>query len=114
MNQNVNVMIVGIMNTSPAILKFFQKFGIDPRKEANVWKACEYDDSTFFYIVDYHMIGEIEDIDQVGWLKIDEAKFSLTDYPVLPSPMLLKTVIPPMIELQVEIMIRPEMNKANE
>lgn len=37
-----------IMHTSPAILKFFQKFGIDPRKEANVWRACEYDEAHIF------------------------------------------------------------------
>lgn len=85
-----------IRHSSPAIQHFFQRLGIDPRKEGNIWKAGELDNGTYLYIVDYRLIGEIEGAVQLGWIEIDEAKFSLTNSPVLPSPML---------ELQVEIMI---------
>lgn len=103
-----------IMHTSPVIQHYFQQFGIDPRKEANVWKAGDFDDGTYLYIVDYRFIGEIVGTDQLDWIEIDEAKFSLSNHPALPSPTLLKTLIPPMIVLHVEIMIDSTMNKIME
>lgn len=96
--------VEAVTRTSSAILEFFQQFGVDPRKEASVWKAAEFDDGAYLYIVDYRFVGKIEDAEQLGWIEIDNAKFSLTNYPILPAPNILKSVIPPIIELQVEIM----------
>lgn len=45
-----------IVHTTPAIQQFFEQFGIDPRKEAEVWRACENDDGTYYYVADYHFI----------------------------------------------------------
>ncbi|KOS68324.1 hypothetical protein AEA09_06985 [Lysinibacillus contaminans] len=101
-----------IMRTSAAIQQFLQQFGIDPRREGEIWMAAEYDDGTRLYIVDYRSVGKIQDADRLnGWIEIDEAKFSLTNYPILP---IFSTLIPSIIVLQAEIMIRPEKNKALE
>ncbi|MEK4426013.1 hypothetical protein [Solibacillus sp. FSL K6-1523] len=63
------------------IQQFFQKFGIDPRKKGEIWKAAEYDAGTCLYIVNYRCIGNIQGANQLGWIEIDDAKFSLTNYP---------------------------------
>ncbi|MGE7023842.1 hypothetical protein [Solibacillus cecembensis] len=67
---------------TPGIQRFFQQFGIDPRKDGEVWKAAEYYDGTRLYIVDYRFVGNIQDADQLAWIEIDDAKFSLTNYPI--------------------------------
>lgn len=99
-----------IIHISPAIQQFFQQFGVDPRKEGEIWKAAEYDDGTRLYIVDYRFIGKIEDADQLGLIEIDEAKFGLTNYPGSLSPKF----VAPIIQLSGDILIRPEMTKALE
>lgn len=101
--------VKAITCTSSAIQEYFWQFGIDPRKEASVWMAAEFDDGALLYIVDYRFVGEIEGDEQIGWIEIDNAKFSLTNYPSLQAPMILKSVTPSMIELQVEIIFRPEI-----
>lgn len=41
-----------IVHTSPAVQQIFEQFGIDARKEAEVWRACENDDGTYYYTAD--------------------------------------------------------------
>jgi len=96
-----------IIHTSPAIQQFFERFGIDPRKEAEVWRACENDDGTYYYTADYHFIGEIQDVQFLDWIDVEEASFGLTNYTRnLPSAMIPETFTPPIIELAVKIIIR--------
>src|SRR4051794_32161136 len=85
-----------IVHTSPAVQRFFEQFGIDPRKEAEVWRACENDDGTYYYIADYHCIGEIQDVAELDWIDIEEASFGLTNRTEnLPSPMIQEAFTPP-------------------
>lgn len=102
--------VEAIAHMTSAIQHFFEQFGIDPRKEGAIWKAAEYDDGTCLYIVDYRFVGHIHGAEQFGWIEIDDAKFSLTNYPALPLPKIVQALIPPMIELQAEIIIRPHFN----
>lgn len=91
-----------IVHTSRAIQQFFQQFGVDPRKGKEIWKAAEYDDGNRLYIVDYYFVGKIEDADQIYWIKIEEAKFGLTNYPDSVS----SKFVAPIIRLDGEILIR--------
>lgn len=96
-----------IVHTSLAIKQFFEQFGIDPRKEAEVWRACENDDGTYYYVADYHFIGEIPNVKELDWIDIEEASFGLTNWTgKLPSPMIPKTFSPPIIEMIVKINLR--------
>lgn len=93
-----------ITHISPTIQQFFQKFGVDPRKEAEVWRAFENNNGTYYYVADYHFIGEIQDVDELEWIDVDGASFGLTNYTGgLPSPMIPKTFTPPIIEMVVRI-----------
>ena len=94
-----------IMHTSPAIQQFFHQFGIDPLKEGEIWMAAHYDDGTRLYIVDYRFVGKIQEADQLNdWIELDEAKFMLTNYPLLP---IFQSLIPSMVVLHGEFIIRP-------
>lgn len=96
-----------ITRTSPAIQQFFNQFGIDPRKEAEVWRACENDDGTYYYTADYHFIGEIQNAQKLDWIDVDDASFGLTNRTEnLPSPMIPESFTPPIIELIVKINLR--------
>ncbi|MCM3359673.1 hypothetical protein [Psychrobacillus sp. MER TA 171] len=96
-----------IVHTSPAIQLFFEQFGIDPRKEAEVWRACENDNGTYYYIADYHFIGEIQGVPELDWIDVEEASFGLTNrIGKLPSPMIPETFTSPLIELIVKINLR--------
>ena len=89
-----------IVHASPAIQLFFEQFGIDPRKEAEVWRACENDNGTYYYIVDYHFNGEIQDVPELHWIDIEEASFGLTNrIGNLPSPIIPETFTSPIIEM---------------
>ena len=93
-----------IVHTSPAIQQFFEQFGIDPRKEAEVWRACENDDGTYYYVADYHFIGEIPNVRELDCIDIDGASFGLTNRTGnLPSPMIPETFNPPIIEMVLKI-----------
>lgn len=93
--------------TSEAIQQFFRHFGIDPRKEAEVWKACENDDGTHYYVADYHFIGEIQNVDELEWIDVDGASFGLTNHKgKLPSPMIPETFTTPIVEMIVRINLR--------
>lgn len=97
-----------IERTSPAIRQVFHQFGIDPRKEGEIWKAAEFDDGIRLYIVDYRFVGEMEGTWQLDdWMEIDEAKFALAYHPVLP---IFQSCVPAMLELHAELLIRPEMD----
>jgi hypothetical protein len=99
-----------IVHISPAIQQFFEQFGIDPRKEAEVWRACENDDGTYFYTADYHFIGEIQDGQILDWIDVEEASFGLTNRTgSLPSPMIPETFTPPIIEMAVKINLRSDI-----
>ncbi len=98
-----------IVQTTPAIYQFFEQFGIDARKEAEVWKAAENDDGTYYYVADYHFIGQIKGIDELDWIDLDGASFGLTNYnKSLPSPMIPDTFTSPIIELIVRINLRDD------
>ncbi|WP_155590793.1 hypothetical protein [Lysinibacillus cavernae] len=71
--------VKGIVHTSPAIQQFFQQFGIDPRKQGEIWKAADYSDGTRLYIVEYYFVGKVEDTEQIGWIEMENAKFALTN-----------------------------------
>ena len=93
-----------IVYTSPKIQLFFHQFGIDPMKEAEVWRACENDDGTFYYVADYHFIGEIQHVQQLEWINIENATFGLTNWTgSLPSPMIPNNFSSPIIEMIVKI-----------
>lgn len=99
-----------IVHTSPAIQQFFEQFGVDPRKEAEVWRACENDDGTYYYVADYHFIGEIPNVKELDWIKIESASFGLTNRTGnLPSPMIPETFTPPIIEMIVKINLRSDI-----
>ena len=99
-----------IVHTSPAIQQFFEQFGIDSRKEAEVWRACENDDGTYYYVADYHFIGEISDVRELDWIDIEGASFGLTNHTGnLPSPMIPETFTPPIIEMVVKINLRSDI-----
>lgn len=98
-----------IVQASPAIQHFFEQFGIDPRKEAEVWRACENEDGTYYYVADYHFIGEIQGIEELEWIDIEGASFGLTNHTgKLPSSMIPETFTTPIIELIVRINLRIE------
>jgi len=44
-----------IQLTSPEILNFFKQFGVDPTKEAEVWRAIPNKDGYDTYSADYHL-----------------------------------------------------------
>lgn len=93
-----------VVQTSPAIQQFFEQFGVDPRKEAEVWKACENDDGTYYYVADYHFIGEITNVRELDWIDIEGAAFGLTNYTGnLPSLIIPETFTPPIVEMIVKI-----------
>lgn len=93
-----------IIKTSTNIQKFFSQFGIDPRKEAEVWRVCRNDDGTYYYVADYHFIGEIVDAEQLEWVEIEGASFGLTNYRGnLPSTMIPETFTLPIVEMMVKI-----------
>lgn len=96
-----------IVQTTPAIQQFFGQFGIDARKEAEVWRAAENEDGTYYYVADYHFIGEIHGADQLDWIDLDGASFGLTNRKEsLPSPMIPDTFTSPIVELIVRINLR--------
>lgn len=96
-----------IVHTSPAIQQFFEQFGVDPRKEAEVWRACENADGTYYYVADYHFIGEIPNVKELDWIEIEGTSFGLTNRTGnLPSPMIPETFTPPIIEMIVKINLR--------
>ncbi|MBO0603696.1 hypothetical protein I2483_18700 [Sporosarcina sp. E16_3] len=100
-----------IVHTSLAIQHFFEQFGIDPSKEAEVWKACENDDGTYYYIADYHFMGEIQGALQLDWIDVEKASFGLTNYSGnLPSPMIPETFTPPIVEFVVKINLPSDLN----
>lgn len=99
-----------IVQKSPSIRLFFEQFGIDPRKEAEVWRACDNDDGTYYYVADYHFIGEIQGVHQLEWIDIDGASLGLTNYTgVLPSPMIPETFTSPIVELILRINLRGDI-----
>ncbi|MBO0587865.1 hypothetical protein [Sporosarcina sp. E16_8] len=99
-----------IVHTSPAIQRFFEQFGIDPRKEAEVWRASENKDGTYYYVADYHFIGEIQGIKELDWVVVEEASFGMTNHTGnLPSPMIPETFTTPIIELIVRINLRSDI-----
>lgn len=99
-----------IVHTSPVIQQFFEQFGVDPRKEAEVWRACENDDGTYYYVADYHFIGEIPKVRELDWIDVEGASFGLTNWTGnLPSPMIPETFTLPIIEIIVKINLRADI-----
>lgn len=93
-----------IVQASSSVLQFFERLGIDPRKEAEVWRVCDNDDGTVYFVADYHFIGEIQKVPELDWIVIDEASFGLTNRTDnLPSPMIPCTFTGPIIEMIVKI-----------
>ncbi|WP_336637767.1 hypothetical protein [Lysinibacillus fusiformis] len=43
----------------------FKQFGVDPTKEAEVWRAIPYKDGFDTYSADYHFIGAIQNTDEL-------------------------------------------------
>jgi len=85
-------------------LNFFRQFGVDPTKEAEVWRFNPNNDSFDSYTADYHFIGAIQGTDEIDWIKIGEASFGLTNYKGdLPCPMIPSTFSKPLVELAVRI-----------
>ncbi|MEV9639564.1 hypothetical protein ABZ756_02550 [Mammaliicoccus sciuri] len=98
-----------IMQTTPDIKQFFDQLGIDPRKEAEVWRAAKNEDGTYYYVADYHFMGEIQDVSELDWIEIDGAFFGLTNFTGnLHSSMIPDTFISPIVELIVRINLRSD------
>lgn len=93
-----------IQHASPEVLKFFKQFGVDPTKEAEVWRAMPNKDGFDTYTADYHFIGVIQGTDELDWIQIGEASFGLANHDGdLPSPMIPSTFSKPIVELAVRI-----------
>lgn len=89
---------------SQEVLNFFQQFGVDPSKEAEVWRAIPNEDGLDTYTADYHFIGTIQGIEELDWIQIGEASFGLTNYKGdLPNPMVPNTFTKPLVELAVRV-----------
>ena len=105
--EDCNYYTKAIVHASPAIQRFFEQFGIDPRKEAEVWKASENKDGSYYYVADYHFIGGIQGNKELDWIDVEEASFGLANHiKKLPSPMIPETFTTPIIELIVRINLR--------
>ncbi|MDV6377860.1 hypothetical protein ORD22_06240 [Sporosarcina sp. GW1-11] len=84
--------------------------GIDPRKEAEVFRACENDDGTTYFVADYHLIGEIQGVKELDLAVVEEASFGLTNITQYkPSPMIPESFTPPLIEMIVRINLCVDM-----
>ncbi|KMY28275.1 hypothetical protein ACZ11_23875 [Lysinibacillus xylanilyticus] len=93
-----------IQNASQEVLNFFRQFGVDPTKEAEVWRFNPNKDGFDSYTADYHFIGAIQGTDEIDWIKIGEASFGLANYKgELLSPMIPSTFSKPLVELAVRI-----------
>jgi len=53
-----------IQNASQEVLNFFRQFGVDPTKEAEVWRFNPNKDGFDSYTADYHFIGAIQGTDE--------------------------------------------------
>lgn len=58
---------------------FFDQFGVDPRKEGEIWHVYESEDGVHYYDGFYHFVGEIVGIDQLDWIEVGNFKFGLTN-----------------------------------
>lgn len=93
-----------ILHASPEVLNFFEQLGVDPTKEAEVWRAIPNKNGFDTYSADYHFIGSIQGTDELDWIQIGEASFGLTnDDRDLPSSMIPNTFSKPIVELAVRI-----------
>lgn len=59
---------------------FFDQFGVDPRKEGEIWHVYENDDGVHYYDGFYHFIGKIVGIDQLDWIEVGNFKFGLANF----------------------------------
>lgn len=95
-----------IVQASSEVLAFFKQFGVDPTKEAEVWKAASNLNGYDIYTADYYFVGEIQDTNELDWIQIAEASFGLTNYTgEIENPMIPSTFDKPLIELAVRIKI---------
>lgn len=58
---------------------FFDQFGVDPRKEGEIWHVYENEDGVHHYDGFYHFIGEIVGIDKLDWIEVGKFTFGLTN-----------------------------------
>lgn len=93
-----------IQHASPQVLNFFKQLGVDPTKEAEVWRAIPNEDGFDTYSADYHFIGAIQGTDDLDWIQVEETSFGFANYiSDLPSPMIPSTFSQPIVELAVRI-----------
>ncbi|MCG7336729.1 hypothetical protein MHZ95_15790 [Sporosarcina sp. ACRSM] len=93
-----------IGQASAKVLAFFHQFGIDPTKEAEVWRAISNENGFDTYTADYHFVGNIQGVDELEWIQIEEASFGLVNYTrELPSPMIPSAFSKPIVEMAVRI-----------
>ena len=74
---------------------FFEQFGVDPRKEGEIWHVFEDDDGF------YHFFGEIVGTCELDWIEVGNFKFGLTNS-TNKSTLVLDSFPNPIIELSVQ------------
>ena len=93
-----------IGQASAKVLAFFQQFGIDPTKEAEVWRAISNENGFDTYTADYHFVGNIQGADELEWIQIGEASFGLVNYKRgLSSLVIPDAFSQPIVEMAVRI-----------
>ncbi|MFE8698759.1 DUF3986 family protein [Cytobacillus sp. FJAT-53684] len=58
---------------------FFEQFGVDPRKEGEIWHVYENEDGVHYYDGFYHFVGEIVGTRMLDWIEVGNFKFGLTN-----------------------------------
>lgn len=58
---------------------FFDQFGVDPRKEGEIWHVYENDEGVHYYDGFYHFVGEIIGTYELDWIEVGNFKFGLTN-----------------------------------
>ena len=93
-----------IGQASANVLAFFQQFGIDPTKEAEVWRAISNENGFDTYTADYHFVGNIQGADELEWIQIGEASFGLVNYKCGMSSLVIPSAFSkPIVEMAVRI-----------
>ena len=83
------------------VRNFFEQFGVDPRKEGEIWYVYENDDGVHHYDGFYHFVGEVVGICELDWIEVGNFKFGLTNS-TNKSTLVPDSFPNPIIELSVQ------------
>ena len=82
-------------------VRIFDQFGVDPRREGEIWHVYENDDGVHYYDGFYHFVGEIVGIDELDWIGVGNFKFGLTNASK-DSALVPDSFLNPIIELSIK------------